>query len=73
VLVDCQARVLVLVVVIFRNNPRCGARFWVLMLISLAAIPLALTLRTVKLGEHAPGYTEGDGRRLIGSCWICLH
>jgi|SRR5271166_1185234 len=28
--------------------------FWVLMLISLAAVPLALTLRKVKLGGHAP-------------------
>jgi DHA2 family multidrug resistance protein len=28
--------------------------FWVLMLISLAAVPLALTLRKVKLGTHAP-------------------
>ena len=28
--------------------------FWVLMLISLAAVPLALTLRNVKLGEPAP-------------------
>jgi MFS transporter, DHA2 family, multidrug resistance protein len=28
--------------------------FWVLMLISLAAVPLALLLRKVKLGETAP-------------------
>jgi MFS transporter, DHA2 family, multidrug resistance protein len=28
--------------------------FWVLMLISLAAVPLALTLRKVKLGGPAP-------------------
>jgi MFS transporter, DHA2 family, multidrug resistance protein len=28
--------------------------FWVLMLISLAAVPLALTLRNVKLAGHAP-------------------
>jgi DHA2 family multidrug resistance protein len=28
--------------------------FWVLMLISLAAVPLALSLRNVKLGGHAP-------------------
>jgi MFS transporter, DHA2 family, multidrug resistance protein len=28
--------------------------FWVLMLISLAAVPLALSLRKVKLGGHAP-------------------
>jgi MFS transporter, DHA2 family, multidrug resistance protein len=28
--------------------------FWVLMLISLAAVPLALTLRKVKLGDAAP-------------------
>jgi MFS transporter, DHA2 family, multidrug resistance protein len=29
--------------------------FWVLMLLSLAAVPLALTLRKVKLGGPAPG------------------
>lgn len=28
--------------------------FWVLMLIALSAIPLALTLRKVKLGGPAP-------------------
>jgi DHA2 family multidrug resistance protein len=28
--------------------------FWVLMLISLSAVPLALSLRKVKLGGHAP-------------------
>ena len=28
--------------------------FWVLMLISLAAVPLALSLRKVKLGGAAP-------------------
>jgi len=28
--------------------------FWVLMLISLAAVPLALVLRKVKLGGAAP-------------------
>jgi DHA2 family multidrug resistance protein len=28
--------------------------FWVLMLISLAAVPLALALREVKLGGAAP-------------------
>ena len=28
--------------------------FWVLMLISLVAVPLALTLRQVKLGAAAP-------------------
>ena len=28
--------------------------FWVLMLISAAAVPLALTLRKVKLGGPAP-------------------
>jgi DHA2 family multidrug resistance protein len=28
--------------------------FWVLMLISLAAVPLALILRKVKLGGAAP-------------------
>jgi DHA2 family multidrug resistance protein len=28
--------------------------FWVLMLISFAAVPLALLLRKVKLGETAP-------------------
>jgi DHA2 family multidrug resistance protein len=28
--------------------------FWVLMLISLAMVPLALTLRKVKLGGDAP-------------------
>jgi MFS transporter, DHA2 family, multidrug resistance protein len=28
--------------------------FWLLMLISLAAVPLALTLRKVKLGAAAP-------------------
>ena len=28
--------------------------FWVLMLLSLAAVPLALTLRKVKLGGAAP-------------------
>jgi DHA2 family multidrug resistance protein len=28
--------------------------FWVLMLISLAAIPLALTVHKVKLDGHAP-------------------
>ncbi len=28
--------------------------FWLLMLISLAAVPLALTLRKVKLGGAAP-------------------
>ena len=28
--------------------------FWVLMLISLAAVPLAMTLRRVKLGGAAP-------------------
>jgi MFS transporter, DHA2 family, multidrug resistance protein len=28
--------------------------FWALMLISLAAVPLALTLRNVKLGGPAP-------------------
>jgi MFS transporter, DHA2 family, multidrug resistance protein len=28
--------------------------FWVLMLVSLAAVPLALTLRKIKLGGHAP-------------------
>jgi DHA2 family multidrug resistance protein len=28
--------------------------FWVLMLISLAAVPLALSLRNVKLGGPAP-------------------
>jgi DHA2 family multidrug resistance protein len=28
--------------------------FWVLMLISLCAVPLALTLRNVKLGDGAP-------------------
>ena len=28
--------------------------FWVLMLVSLAAIPLALTLRKVKVGGTAP-------------------
>ena len=29
--------------------------FWVLMLISLLTVPLALTLRKVKLGGAAPG------------------
>jgi len=28
--------------------------FWMLMLVSLAAVPLALTLRKIKLGGHAP-------------------
>jgi DHA2 family multidrug resistance protein len=28
--------------------------FWVLMLLSLAAVPLALSLRKVKLGGAAP-------------------
>jgi len=28
--------------------------FWVLMLIALSAIPLALTLRNIKLGGPAP-------------------
>ena len=28
--------------------------FWTLMLVSLAAVPLALLLRKVKLGESAP-------------------
>jgi hypothetical protein len=38
--------------------------FWVLMLISLAAVPLALPLRKVKLGGAAHGPL-----RLIA--WIC--
>jgi DHA2 family multidrug resistance protein len=28
--------------------------FWVLMLLSLAAVPLAMSLRKVKLGGRAP-------------------
>jgi len=30
------------------------AAFWALMLISLAAVPLALTMRKIKLGSTAP-------------------
>jgi MFS transporter, DHA2 family, multidrug resistance protein len=35
-----------------------GDVFWVLMLLSLAAVPLAMSLRKVKLGGQGPRRTE---------------